>query len=363
MPESGTNTQGQRRKNNMQKKRHCITWADRLKIEALMKAKHSPKEIADQLGYHFTTIYREIKRGRTTRRNSDWTESVVYSPDLAQRKYEEQLKTKGREWKVGNDREFVEYVEKKILDEKYSPAAVLASIEKGDALFDTKICLSTLYNYIRSGEIFLNLTLSQCPGHQDVKKKKKKKVQKRASKGESIEQRPQEVENREEFGHWEMDTVIGKSKDKKSLLVLTERKTRMEIVELLKEHTAAQVVKALDRIERRYTEAGFRKIFKTITVDNGSEFADLEGIERSRRNKKKRTKLYYCHPYSSYERGSNENQNKLIRRFFPKGETMTDVKPSEVKKAQDWMNRYPRKLLGWKSPEELFGQELEALAM
>jgi len=350
----------------MQKKektRRCITWPDRLKIEALVKAKHTPKDIADLLGYHFTTIYRELKRGRTVKRNSDWTESTVYSPDLAQSKYEAQLKTKGREWKVGNDHEFIEYVEKKILDEKYSPAAVLACIERENILFDTDICLSTLYNYIRSGEIFLNLTLSQCPGRRDPKKKKKKKVQKRACKGESIEKRPEEVDSRETFGHWEMDTVIGKSTDKKSLLVLTERKTRKEIVELLAEHTMAEVVKALDRIERRFTEAGFRKVFQTITVDNGTEFSDLDGIERSRRNKKKkRTKVYYCHPYSSYERGSNENQNKLIRRFFPKGETMEEVRKAEVKAAEQWINNYPRKLLGWRSADELFEQELKAMA-
>ena len=77
------------------KKRHCLTWEERIQIEALHGAKRTPKEIAEQLGVHYSTIYRELKRGRTTKRNSDWTESEIYSPDLAQWKYEKGLKTKG----------------------------------------------------------------------------------------------------------------------------------------------------------------------------------------------------------------------------------------------------------------------------
>lgn len=338
----------------MQKeKRKCLTWNQRLKIEALYNAGHTPKEIAEQMCVHFTTIYRELKKGKTIKRNSDLTEVEIYSPDLAQSKYEEQLKRKGRDLKIGNDHKFVKYVENKIVNENKSPAAVLADIEREDITFDTEICLSTFYNYIRNG-VFLNITLKDCPYRCDKKKRKKKKVQKRVNKGTSIEERPEEINSRITFGHWEMDTVIGKSTDKKCLLVLTERLTREEIVELLQSHTAAEVVKALDRIERRFTEKGFRENFKSITVDNGCEFADVDGIERSRRNKKKRTKVYYCNPYSSYERGSNENQNRMLRRFFPKGETMSEVTKAQVKKAEEWINNYPRKIHNYRSAEDLF---------
>ena len=120
--------------------------------------------------------------------------------------------------------------------------------------------------------------------------------------------RPKDIRYRNEIGHWEMDTVVGaQGKSKQSFLVLTERKTRYEIVEILKEHTAAEVVRILDKLERKYTEKGFRQLFKTITVDNGTEFADFDGLKRSRRNKKDRTQIFYCHAYSSWERGSNEN--------------------------------------------------------
>lgn len=338
------------------KGRRVLTWTERIQIEALLKAKHTPKEIAAQLGKHYSTIYRELHRGKTVKRNSDWTEEEIYSPDLAQRKYEEGLKKKGRELKLGNDHAFQKYIENKIINGKKSPEAALADMEQ-EGLFEIKICLSTLYNYIRRNS-FPNVCLEQCPYHKRAKKGKgNKRVYKRKAAGTSIEQRPAEVATRETFGHWEMDTVIGKQTDKQCLLVLTERLTRKELVVLLRRHTAAEVVKALDRLERCFTEKGFRQIFKSITVDNGPEFADCKGMERSRRNKKNRTKIYYCHPYSSYERGSNENQNKMLRRFFPKGKTMRDVTRDMVKKAEIWINNYPRRIHGYRSAEELFQEE------
>ena len=145
------------------------------------------------------------------------------------------------------------------------------------------------------------------------------------------------------------------------LLVLTERKTRKEIIMLLKEHTAAAVVKALDRLERRLG-AKFREIFKSITVDNGSEFADYEGMKRSRRGKKDRTRIYYCHPYSSWERGSNENQNKLVRRHIPKGTDFDDKTQREVEKIEEWINNYPRRIFDYRTSEQLFEEELRKAA-
>lgn len=342
-------------------KKHRLTRTERIQIEALWKAGHTREEIAAQMGRHYSTVCRELNRGKTVRRNSDWTEVEIYSPDLAQWKYEQGLKKKGRALKLGENRAFLEYIEDKVLNRKRSPGAALAEMQEEGTGFKTKICLSTLYNYIR-GNRFPNICLARCPYHSRGKGSRgKKKVQKRKCPGRSIEQRPAEVDTRETFGHWEMDTVIGKSTDRKCLLVFTERRTRKELVELLESHTAAEVVKALDRIERRFTEKGFRQIFKTITVDNGPEFADAAGMERSRRNKRNRTEIYYCHPYSSYERGSNENQNRMLRRFFPKGKTMRDVTRAAVKEAEEWINSYPRKIHGYRTAEELFREECEKL--
>lgn len=326
-----------------------LTWEKRIRIEALHNAGHSAKEIVAQLGVHHSTIYRELKRGKTTKRNSDWTESEIYSPNLAQDKAKENQKNKGRPLKIGSDYSFVNYVEHKIGEERYSPAATLALIKKEEIKFDTEVCLSTLYNYIRKG-VFLNLTMEDCPFHKLKKKQRKRKVQKRVSAGTSIEERPAYINERLEVGHWEMDTVVGgQGKSKKSFLVLTERKTRWEILQMMKNHTADEVVRILDKLERKYTEKGFREIFKTITVDNGTEFSDFEGMERSRRNKKKRTTMYYCHPYRSSERGTNENNNRFVRRWHPKGECLDGVSQGEANRIENWMNHYPRQLFNYES--------------
>ncbi|MEG2429027.1 MAG: IS30 family transposase, partial [Oscillospiraceae bacterium] len=102
------------------------------------------------------------------------------------------------------------------------------------------------------------------------------------------------------------------------------------------------------RLQRKYGKA-FSDIFKTITTDNGCEFLDFEGIEKSLFSKKSRTKMYFAHPYSSWERGTNENINKMIRRFIPKGVDISAFTENEIQKIQNWINNYPRKILGGKS--------------
>ena len=169
-----------------------------------------------------------------------------------------------------------------------------------------------------------------------------------------LEQRPDYINERQEPGHWEMDTVVGKKRTKARLLVLSERVTRREIIIRIKDGRAETVVAALDRLERIYG-AAFYEIFKTITVDNGSEFADADGIERSARRKDaKRTTVYYCHAYSSCERGTNENINRMIRRQFPKGTDFDKVTAAEVKRVETWLNDYPREILGFMSSAEAF---------
>ena len=147
------------------------------------------------------------------------------------------------------------------------------------------------------------------------------------------------------------------------LLVLTERKTRDELIFKLPDHTDEAVVAALDKLERRYGADMFRQIFKTITVDNGSEFADVNGLERSILEEgEKRTHLYYCHPYSSWERGTNEVTNKMVRRKVPKGTNFDDKTDEEIEEIESWINGYPRRIHGYRSAGELFTEELEKLA-
>lgn len=339
-----------------------LSWNDRLRIESFLKCGKRVQEIADEIGVHRNTIYNELKRGRYIHRNSDWTEEERYSPDIAEAAYRENLAAKGPGLKIGKDHRLAAYIERRIVEDGYSPAAVLGEIKVKGIQFDTTICEATLYSYIKKG-VFLKLEAVHLP-RQGMKKRQYKKVQKkkaaRPSAGKSIEKRDPEIETRAAVGHWEMDCVEGKKKTKGVLLVLSERKSRNEIMEKMKDQTTESVVAALDRIERRYGKL-FSKIFLSITVDNGSEFADVEGMERSCRHKGKRTTVYYCHPYSSYERGTNENTNGMIRRWFPKGTDFGKVPAKAVKAVESWLNKYPREILGYRSAEEVFAEALAAL--
>ena len=158
-----------------------------------------------------------------------------------------------------------------------------------------------------------------------------------------------------------MDTVVSARPCKKVLLVLSERMSREEVVRQLVDKSAASVVRALDDLERRYGEM-FPIIFKSITCDNGTEFADCEGMEQScLREGEKRTKFYYCHPYSAYERGTNENINKMIRRFAPKGTSFEDLTDEQVAQIEEWVNNYPRGIFNFACSESVFQAQVEAL--
>lgn len=348
-----------------------LTKTDRLRIEKWLKMGMKPREVADKLRVHVSTIYRELKRGAYDRLDGGtWEVKTAYSPDIAEEKYQAHLREKGPDLKIGNDHELANYIETTILDKDCSPAAVLGFAMIEGKKFKTSLSVPTIYKYIAKG-LFLNLTQEELPRHgkkkHKYKKVKKNKSASRAPAGESIEQRPEEIDEREEFGHWEGDTVYsgkGKRKTTRALLTLTERKTRKEIIIAIPNRKAETVVKALDALERKLGARRFRAIFKSITFDNGTEFAAAEELERSCVNKHlPRTKVYFCHPYSSWERGTNENTNGMIRRRFPKGTNFAAVTNAQITQAENWINNYPRKILGYKSSEIVFRECLRELGI
>lgn len=235
-------------------------------------------------------------------------------------------------------------------------------IKRKKLTFSVTITKQTLYKYIYDG-IFMRVTADNLA----IKRKRKSyhkiyRKAKRAAAGTSIEQRPADIDTREEFGHWEMDSVMGQQgKSKNALVVLTERKTRYEKIFKVKDHTAASVVKCINSLERKWGHRLFSDIFKTITVDNGTEFADCEGIEKKDKKGKKRTEVYYCHPYCSAERGSNENQNRMIRRHIPKGTNFDRKTKKDIQKVEDWLNNYPRPMFGGRSSQELYEEEMRLI--
>lgn len=348
----------------MSKKRfRQLTRTDRLKIRWCLDHGMKKGQIAEELGVHRNTITNELKRGAYIHRNSDWTEEVRYSPEIAHQKHKEAGTHKGPNLKIGNDFELANYIEKRIVEDDLSPEAVLGEIQQKGLKFDTTICVTTLYSYIRKG-VFLTLEMKHLPrkGKSKQKYDHVTKTGKRAPAGASIERRPPEIATREHYGDWEMDLIVGCKGSRAVLLTMDERKSRKRIEMKLKDKTAVSVRKAIDRLERRYGTRRFRAIFKSITVDNGSEFQDCEGMERSfRGSAEPRTKMFYCHPYSSYERGTNENQNGMTRRKFPKGTNFDHVTPAQVQAAEDWQNDYPRAILGFRTANEVFNEWLETL--
>lgn len=337
-----------------------FTKRTRDKLEALYNAGLPIKRIAEELGYTYHGIYYELKRGYYMHRNHDYTETKKYSADKAQLSADLNATAKGAPIKLDKDKEFADFVESMVL-KGYSPGAILLYIKEHGLKFKTKVCRVTLYSYIDKG-VFLKIGNKNLLRKGVRKQKLKSKQPKRYTNYEhSIEKRSPEINQREIFGHWEGDTVIGTKKKGQTVLTLTERLTRMEIILKSTDKSAASTVRLFNGLERKLGVTTFRKVFKSITFDNGVEFSDADGIEYSPETKKRRTTVYYCHPYCSSERGSNENQNGFIRRFIRKGTPISMYSNAYIRNVQDFINNYPRALFNGESSAKRFFQELEKL--
>jgi IS30 family transposase len=279
-------------------------------------------------------------------RNSDLTEREVYLADVGQRKHEEQAANKGRSLKIGHDHKLARYIEEKIKGERWSPDAVIGSIKAEGLQFETSICTKTVYNYIDKG-IFVGISNKDLWVKRDGAKRGYRQIRTVAlnnKNGKSISERPREAEERTEQGHWEIDLVVGKQGTRAAILTLVERKTRKALYVLVKNKTQKEVIAAIKRARRR-VGGDFADVFKTITADNGNEFLDSEAIKKAA----KCGEVYYAHPYSSWERGSNENGNRILRRFVPKGTDIGELTERDLQRIEDWVNNYPRRILNYKS--------------
>lgn len=208
--------------------------------------------------------------------------------------------------KIGKDIKLANFIEKEIKEEKSSPEVVEYKIKQGE--FSTTLCFKTIYNYIDK-EILEIERKDLVYGNYEKKNKSKKEESeylKPNKEGKTIHDRPKEIETRIEVGHWEMDLVEGlKGQKEPYLLVLSERKTS-------------------------YTKS-----------------------------KKARTSQYFADAYCSWQRGTNENINKMIRRFLPKGTSFKDLTQEEVKRIEKWINNYPRKILKFKISEEYYEEQIK----
>lgn len=325
----------------MTKKQHYMTWEERQKLEVLYNSLHmSVAAIAKMLGFCRQTIYNELRLGIYLH-TIDFKDVKRYSAFKAQQLHDRFQSGKGRCEKIGKDKALADFLEYKMLHEHFSPAAALAEAEK--AGFTTRICRVTLYNYIYKG-LFLHLTATDL---WQQRRKRKQHQEKRTPHPAlpSIADRPDPAAIRSEFGHWEMDLIVGCKGSSSVLLTLTERMTRREMIVKLPNRKAATIRGVFDKLERRMGKRDFRDTFRTITTDNGSEFLQYDELRRSIYGGI-RFEVYYCHSYCAWEKGSNENHNRMIRRWFPKGTDFGKVTHKQIAAVEHWMNNYPRQILG-----------------
>jgi IS30 family transposase len=341
-----------------------LSFDERLRIEDLLQFKPalSIREIARRLGRSPSTVSREIKRGSVSQikykqirthksyPHSQYTYEIrkdTYFADFGQNNAKEHLGRRGGKFKLMFNLPLLRFIEDKILDEKWSPAAVAGYLNNHEHSFGETVCFKTIYNYIDKGlcavknlDLLLKVKLKP--------RKKKRNAPHKREYGLSIDLRPEEVDDRISFGHWEGDTVASCKKGEGAILTLVERKTRKGIMIKINDKSSECVMEALEPIVKDKSE-----IFKSITFDNGCEFSRCSELMES---------IYYAHPYSSWERGSNENYNGIIRRFIPKGKDIADVEQRMLNRINNWIDNYPRGINCYKSANERFEEELEKLS-
>lgn len=335
------------------KKYRRMSWTDRLIIEKLYNKGYSYRMVAEAVGFSVSSVYSEIQHGLYPHMGAEVTKRPYrYSAQIAQEYADLQATGKGPSLKLGRHYEFASHVEAQVKQGR-SVSHIVMELRRSNAW---TVSPTTLYRYIDRGYI-PGITNKHLPEKSRRKRPHNRVRAARAPKGTSIERRPAFINDRSTFGHWEMDSVIGKAKGKRqSFLVLTERMTRFQIVVHARSKEAVSTITALDSALSKFPKG----TFQTITVDNGSEFQDCYGMEHDRQGNKRLT-VYYCHPYTSCERGSNERANRIIRRFFPKGKSLYSVTQKQCDEVAHFMNTMRRKVLDYDTAEERFNRELAKL--
>lgn len=316
-----------------------LTENERYQIYSLNKAGHSKAEISKYLKRHPSTIGRELSRNTGLR---------GYRPAQAQRLSDTRRLTAHKARKITDEvREHIEI----LLRQELSPQQVVTYLEKhtGVSLHHETIYQLIYADKVNGGVLYKHLRIVSKPyrkryGSNDRRGKIKNRV--------SIDERPEIVGQRNRIGDWEGDTIIGKDR-KSALLTMVERKTLYTVIVRLTGKRADLLADAA--VENM---AWLKDKIKTITFDNGLEFAQHEVIGEGLD-----ADIYFAHPYASWERGTNENTNGLIRQYFPKKTDFNKVTDDQIQFVMDRLNSRPRESRGGCSPNELFmGRREDLLA-
>lgn len=305
---------------------------ERSKLELLLSQGAGIRAIGRALGRSAGAVSRELKRNGTTQ---------TYRAQEAQDAYASRRKASKPRGKWNP--ELASEIETD-LEKTYSPEQIQHSRKRKGL---PTVAFKTLYNWLYAGRLSReNLQVLRHKG----KRQKPPEKRGRFTVGKSIRQRPKAIRSREVFGHWELDTVVSsRGKSKACVATFVERKTRFYQAIKMPNRTALSMEIAFGVLAAQYPKSAMQ----TATVDRGKEFACYEELERLHG-----VDVYFADPYSSWQRGSNENANGLLREFFPKGYDFAQVTDAELEQALALINNRPRKCLGWKSTHESFQEEL-----
>ena len=334
------------------KKGAHLCYDERMIIQLRLKDGRSVNRIAEEIGCSPNTVRNEIRRGTVSLYNG---KVQRYKASAGQAAYEKNRSACGRHFETLEKSLFLHYVDTHVKEDGWSLDACYGrALTSGEFIREQVVCTKTLYNYVDLG--LMEIRNHHLPEklHRNTKTKRVRENKKKL--GRSIEERPEAINSREEFGHWEADLVIGqKSGNDQALLTLAERKTREYWMIPIANREAESVMEAFKELQNLYSEH-FKEIFKSITTDNGSEFSRLSELEQMTG-----TQVYFTHPYTSCEKGTNERHNGIIRRFIPKGKRIDDFNIDEISNIEVWCNSLPRRILGYRTPDEAFEDELDRI--
>lgn len=327
-----------------EKKYKRLSFQERVIIETLLGENRSKSFIALKLRRSRSTITREINK---------WIQhpGEAYSAELAQWNAEDDYLNKRNKDKIGTYKRLRFYVYKGLLNQ-WSPEQISGRLKleyPNDSIMS--ISHEAIYMHIYTHpQGRLNRKLITLLPYHKTRRRTLKGSQKRRIRIKdqvSIDDRPQHIETRQEIGHWEGDLMIG-VKQSSAIGTLVERKARYTYIVKLANRRSATVTKGFAKELNKLDDL----FLKTMTYDNGLEMARHKVL-----TKQTGIKVYFAHPYSSWERGTNENTNGLIRRYFPKGTNFNEVTERQLKEVEYMLNNRPRKVLGYKTPTEIMAME------
>lgn len=331
-----------------------LTFQDRCSIRVYQKLGYSLRATAEAVNCSPSTVLYELRRGTGERKGSRGR-FPEYSAKRGQQNYEVNRTRCHRSHIIESAPQFVQWLTHQVKAENWSLDACVGYARRKNLFPDEPIpCTKTLYNELWQN----NLPLTPFDVPEALPRKPKRAISRRNKRilGKSIDARPAFVTERTECGHWEIDTVVGQRKGKESVvLTVTEKVTDYYIAVKIPGKNADAVMAALEVLREEYGHDYFAKVFKTITADNGNEFARLAELETYGIG------IYFAHPYSSWERAQNERHNRMFRQYVPKGVSIENYTADQIQQYAAEMNALPRKRLGYYTPEELFDQFLDEI--